>query len=198
MYPSKNWKHISFTWNICIFTLKLGYMDFNLGYILRVNYTSCRRQVSEGNASLSAAASLYTRATTSHSVSSFSFSTQKTQESRYCQLIHFLDISKINDASVELSSCQLRQTPFPVVWSACAPIKWHPLDKSQMGVDSTWHIYLFTNTVYWIVILDCEKYIWRNKYAKEEYISILAMWDLCKYHDLSRPPCPNSALSSKR
>ena len=28
MYPSKNWKHISFTWNICIFTLKLGYMDF--------------------------------------------------------------------------------------------------------------------------------------------------------------------------
>ena len=45
-------------------------MDFNLGYILRVNYTSCRRQVSEGNASLSAAASLYTRATTSHSVSS--------------------------------------------------------------------------------------------------------------------------------
>ena len=58
-------------------------MDFNLGYILRVNYTSCRRQVSEGNASLSAAASLYTRATTSHSVSSFSFSTQKTQDSTH-------------------------------------------------------------------------------------------------------------------
>ena len=95
-----------------------------------------------------------------------------------------------------LLNCQLRQIPFPVVWSACAPIKWHPLDKSQMGVDSTWHIYLFTNTVYRIVIV--KKHIWRNEYAKEEYISILAMWDLCKYHDLSRPPCPNSALLSQR
>ena len=52
-----------------------------------------------------------------------------------------------------LLNCQLRQTPFPVVWSACAQIKWHPLDKSQMGVDSTWYIFLFTNTVYWIVIV---------------------------------------------
>jgi len=61
---------------------------------LRVNYTSCRCQVSEGNASLSAAASLYTRATTStlsRLFSSFSFSTfpflhfsiQKTQDSTH-------------------------------------------------------------------------------------------------------------------